>query len=313
VGGAASAALLALAARAGAAGSPGTALLVLAGGGAAVAAAGLWLARGGVLRFPAMRRDGVNLVAERGAVADERRVWLMAHLDSKSQPVPIGVRAAGVVGSVAAWGAALALAAVQLAGARMGEPSSSWWWVGAVGVAAAVPVALSVVGERSPGALDNATGVAAVLRTAAGLPVGTPLGVLLTSAEELGLAGSRAWAVGATPATALNFDGIDDAGGLTLMYSGQRPTTLLAAVQSAAGRIGVAVRARRLVPGILVDAVALSDAGWRTATLSRGTFGTLARIHRPADRAERLTGHGVAEAARVAVAVVEELYRPEEG
>lgn len=313
-GGVASAALLALATRAGAAGSPGAALLLLAGGGAVVATAGLWLARDGVLRFPAMRRDGVNLVAERGAVREERqRVWLVAHLDSKSQPVPIGARAAGVVGTVAAWAAALALAAAQFAGMRLAAPTEAWSWVAAAGLVAAVPVALSVVGERSPGALDNATGVAAVLRTAAGLPAGTPIGVLLTSAEELGLAGSRAWAAGATPATALNFDGIDDVGGLALMYSGRRPATLLAAALGAAERVGVALRARRLVPGILVDAVALSDAGWRTATFSRGTLGTLSRIHRPADRPERLTGRGVVEAATVAVAVVRGLYLREEG
>ena len=52
---------------------PAAPLLLLAGGGAVVATAGVWLARGGVLRFPAMRRDGVNLVAERGPVREPRK------------------------------------------------------------------------------------------------------------------------------------------------------------------------------------------------------------------------------------------------
>lgn len=313
-GGIASGVLLGTAAVLGAGDRPSAALAVLVAGGAAVAAAGIALARGGVLGFPALRRRGVNLVAERGAMADERRrIWLVAHLDSKSQPVSIGARAAGIVATVAAWAAALALAAAHLARGPAAVHLGWWSWLGWIGLAAALPVALSVVGERSPGALDNATGVATVLRTVAALRDDVPLGVLLTSAEELGLAGSRAWAVDATPATALNVDGIDDAGGLTMMYSGRRPDSLLAAARTAAGGLGVAVRERRLLPGILVDAVALADAGWRTATLSRGTLATLARIHRPTDQAGRLHGGGVEEAARLAAGVVAALQRREEG
>ena len=58
-------------------------------------------------------------------------------------------------------------------------------------------------------------------------------------------------------------------------------------------------RIRRLLPGVLVDAVALADEGWRTATLSRGTLGTLMRIHTSGDTAQRMSGAGIAEAARV--------------
>ena len=49
-------------------------------------------------------------------------------------------------------------------------------------------------------------------------------------------------------------------------------------------------------------AVALADAGWDTATLSRGTWGTLARIHRAGDDLHRMTGTGIDEAARVMAA-----------
>ena len=45
-------------------------------------------------QIPAERRRGVNLVAIRGPEAPT--LWLMAHLDSKSQPVPILARAAGI-------------------------------------------------------------------------------------------------------------------------------------------------------------------------------------------------------------------------
>ena len=63
----------------------------------------------------------------------------------------------------------------------------------------ALPVMASVVGARSAGALDNASGVATVLRAVELLARDVAVGVVLTSAEELGLAGARAWAREATP------------------------------------------------------------------------------------------------------------------
>ena len=65
---------------------------------------------------------------------------------------------------------------------------------------------LSVVGSRSAGALDNASGVATVLETAASLSGALPIGVLITDAEELSLGGARAWARSRTPGVALNCD-----------------------------------------------------------------------------------------------------------
>jgi hypothetical protein len=83
---------------------------------------------------------------------------------------------------------------------------------------------------------------------------------------------------------------------------------VLAPLRAAARALGVTIGARRLLPGILVDAVALADRGWQVVTLSRGTVGTLARIHRPADAADRITGTGVLAAARLAAAAVAALH-----
>jgi Zn-dependent M28 family amino/carboxypeptidase len=184
--------------------------------------------------------------------------------------------------------------------------------VSGAGAIAALPVMASVVGARSPGAVDNASGTAAVLLAAARLPRDLPVGVLLTSAEELGLAGGRAFAQawsasGRAPATALNCDGVDDVGALVVMHTGGADA-VLAHLDAAAARAGVgAARARRLLPGILVDAVALADAGWRAVTVSRGSLATLARIHTAADALPRLRGDGVAAAAALLAALAEAL------
>lgn len=287
-------------------GHPGDALLLLLLIGAALGAAGAWLARRGVLDLPAMRARGTNLFATRAA-AQAPGVWLVAHTDSKSQPVPQAARAAGIVllaGSLVAAGMA---AAAQLAGWAM-SGSTAGWLIAAAGVVGALPVIASVVGNHSDGALDNASGVAAVLLAAELVARDTNVGVAITAAEELGLAGARAWAeTEDSGQIALNCDGVDDVGVLTVMYSGHRPRAVLDALQAAAGAEGIRCRVMRLIPGLLVDAVALSDAGWQAATVSRGTLRTLGRVHTSRDTLARLTGAGIPEAAAVLARAAQQL------
>ena len=306
IGGAVALAIVAVAAVAGRSGAPLVALLLLSLGAATLGLAAVRLARDGVLSFPAERRTGSNLVATRGGPRVDRdgpAVWLMAHLDSKSQPVPILARAAGITLLTLTWIVAAALAVWQMV---RGADGSGWTGVIAVAVVGAIPVIATTVGSRSPGALDNATGVATVL--AAAEQTSTALGVCLTSAEELGLAGARAWVRArgrAGTAVTLNCDGVDDGGMATCMYSGRRPDSLVARVLAAGSRAGVAIRAHRLLPGVLTDGVALADAAWPVVTLSKGGPRTLARIHTAHDRAEGITGAGIAEVARVIVELIE--------
>ena len=263
-----------------------------------------WMARDGVMDLPVARARGINLRATRGD--PEPLVWLVAHLDSKSQPVPTAARSAGIV----ALGAVVLVAAGVAAAQTLGANVSAWWlWIAITGALVAIPVEASVVGPHSPGALDNASGVAAVLGAVERLERRDTVGVLLTSAEELGLAGARAVARRYPAAMALNCDGIDDRGTLICMRHGARSSrsATATALATAAAEIGVALTVRGLVPGLLVDAVALHDAGWDCATLSRGRWTTLARVHRPHDDLEHLTGRGVDEAALVLAAAVRQL------
>ena len=296
LGGIAAAFLLGAVAWLGAAGRPLAALALLAAKGGALLLAALWVARRGVLRFPWLRAQSVNLVATRGH--DEPAVWLVAHLDSKSQPVPMLLRAGGVTAHLLTWLVALAVVLGQAVGLLRAMPGL-WMAVAAVGVVAALPVVASVVQGRSPGALDDASGVATVLRAAESLDPALPVGILLTSAEELGLAGARAWGATHGPGVALNVDGVDDEGETIWMFSGRRPRRLLEAAARASEATGIPSRPRSLIPGILVDAVALAESGWEAMTLSRGTIRTLARIHTPADHLGALEGRGVEEASRL--------------
>jgi Zn-dependent M28 family amino/carboxypeptidase len=192
--------------------------------------------------------------------------------------------------------AGLTVALLQLIG---GAVAGLWPWIGGIGVLCALPVTASVVQARSPGALDDASGVGTVLMVAQSLPAHVPLGVVLTSAEELGLAGARAWVKGRAPAQAINVDGVDDSGGLRLTWTRRRPTALIERLRNAASKAGTPVRAGPLFPGVLLDGVALADVGWDVVTVSRGTLRTVARIHLPDDSLANLEGDGMARATAI--------------
>jgi putative aminopeptidase FrvX len=162
-----------------------------------------------------------------------------------------------------------------------------------------MPLMLSVVGARNHGTLDNASGVAAVLEAVELLPASLSFGVLITDAEELALAGARAWARSRRPGIALNCDSVDDDGPLVVMYSRSAPARIIARISEAASANGERLRVLRLIPGILTDSVALAAAGWDTLTLSRGTIRTLQRIHTRRDTLANMRGTGISGAARV--------------
>lgn len=148
--------------------------------------------------------SSTNLVARRAPEAAPG-IWLVAHLDSKSQTIPILARIASVTAFAALFGLALlALISASILGrdslTRIGVATSI---LAAVGL---LPLLVLFIGNRSNGALDNASGVAAVLLALRQLK-GRDIGVVITSAEELALAGARAFvAVGLAPGVAINCD-----------------------------------------------------------------------------------------------------------
>jgi hypothetical protein len=279
-------------------------LLVLFWGGIALTAVGFWLARRGVLRLRLMREAGVNVEAAR---SNDVRVWLCAHLDSKSQPIPTLARAFGIVLESAGAAAAVVLALSAAIGAA--APFAMWLAATVVTLVGAIPVVLSVVGGRSPGALDNASGVATVLAAARDLRELEGVGVLLTDAEELGLAGAHAWAASRAPTIILNCDGVDDFGDITIMLPREHSSALREAIVQASSTSGVAHRTRGIPVGLLTDSVAFAQHGSASATFSRGSWSSLARVHSARDNLSRLTGRGIPDVARLMVETARRLAR----
>jgi len=259
----------------------------------------------GVLKLPWRRATGVNLVATRGGAAP--RIWLVAHLDSKSQPIPSLLRVAGLVMLATALAITIATVLLTLGGAEL----RMLWSIGAaLASLGAVPVLASVVGNDSDGALDNASGVATLLEAVQSSKQDSSIGVLLSSAEELGLAGARAWGRArhgrAEQGVAINCDGVDDRGALTIMYSGMPSLEIIGAIRDAADE---PTRVRRMPLGLLLDSVALTEAGWRSVTVSRGSLASLRRVHTREDSLAHLRGDGISRTASVLARAAEALAR----
>lgn len=235
-----------------------------------------------------------NVVAVRG----EPRLWLVAHSDSKAQSLNMASRVIAVtlLGIGLMWVGCLLVA-------RLG--SAVPWWVALPGTLAAVVGggALSRGGATndSPGAVDNATGVIAALVAAEALAARDDIGVLVTGAEEYGMAGARAWASGGRQGSFVNFDGVDSRGRYRVMQhraaasTGVTRDTIGGAI---AGALGAEIRG--LPPGVLVDGVVLARAGMAGVTVSRGDWRTLLVVHTRRDEPGRVDVSAAVQAGRAA-------------
>ena len=255
-----------------------------------------------ITALPFQRAGSVNLEAGRGNPS----VWLVAHLDSKSQTVPMLVRIASSIGMAAVTLLATAVLLFSLFADR--DAVAPWRSIEISALIVALPSMLCWVRNQSAGAVDNASGVAAVLLAARSLSSVRDLGVLITSGEELGLAGARVWAANTRPGiVALNCDTVDDTGRCRLMYTGLIPTRVRVAVEAVSSSTVQKPAIERMIPGILADSMAFADKGIESVTVSRGTLSTLARVHTRRDNTNAFTGTGIAETSVLLAALTREL------
>jgi hypothetical protein len=281
-------------------------LVVDLGGLFAISIVAMLGAKLGVLGFPTQRLKSANLVGVRPNVPSRPKIWLCAHIDSKSQTIPMLVRVASMIFFAAlSIGVAVTILLILLIprlAERNGAIATGLSWLAVV---AALPVILCFISNRSNGALDNATGVAAIVLALDEIAPGTNIGVVITSGEELGLAGARYFAQAESAGKiAVNCDTIDDDGSFYCMASGNRRGRLNDALSRASAG---ALRLNGMIPGILADNVAFSSSGWESFTLSRGNLRTLGYVHTSRDTSARLKGTGIAQASSLIAAIVEEL------
>ena len=271
----------------------------------------------------------INLIAPHPySASNGLTVYLLAHYDTKSQTLPITWR---VVFILLILVGTLAFGLTQLAvGLWPGYPDWSFAAFVNGGVAvlwtAALMAALALLGvrteNRSPGGLDNAGSVGAVLRLAEVLRdrVWDRLTVVFvaTGAEELGLLGStfltqRLCSSGDRGALwVLNLDGLGVPGslrmveGTAIIPSPRTRFSLL--LERLANQLSIPLKPMSMLPGFLLDHIPFSIAGFAaTSLITVSKHGR--RIHTPNDTIALVDPAGLEEAVTLVLATLTELDR----
>jgi hypothetical protein len=261
-----------------------------------------------------------NLVTARNLLAVKDRAprfWLVAHSDSKGQRLSLRGRVVAFTCLAIGIGGLLALLGWRVAGPLPPLAVVPWIVLTLAGGAALSGPAL--VGS-SPGAVDNASGIVAVLVAAERFKHRSDVGVLVTGAEEFGMEGARAWTtLDVASGTFVNFDGIDNVGVFNVMVhapkgaatrAAQRPTAkgIRGSLSAKLVEAGYKVRPSRLPIGVFVDGSVLAAGGLGGVTVSRGSWATLGVVHRPEDTVERTDPESAIQVGRIVARVTEELF-----
>lgn len=266
-----------------------------------------------IARLPWARVETANWLVRRPGARP--RYVVVAHRDSKSQPSSTYLRIAAT--AIAPF--ALAVLLVLAFAATLNE---AWQWpnvaiaAGAIGFPAGLLFLLCPAQNDSPGALDNASGLAALLAIARREAEHDDVAFLITDGEELGLAGATAVATRLPVVLGIiNLDGLDDEGDFHVVERFGWPRRglaphLAASLLHAADQLGLPAVRRDLMTGVMVDHVPLVLAGHPAITLMRGSAKSLRRVHRPSDSPDRLTGQGAADAAALVSGALHLLRRP---
>jgi hypothetical protein len=258
--------------------------------------------------------------------ASATHLLIVAHYDSKSQRMPLAARiflfAMGMAGAMlfAILILLSPLAPVMVTPAMV---------LGGLALLAGVPLWFLDLGDDSPGAIDNASGVGVVMELAHALANDPQvrrkldLIVLLTSAEEVSTMGAvayvqrhekelRRWEQSGH-VYVFNFDGVGvngplrwvSKGELAALHSELLEPRLVSLVRQACKDLGCKIKSFNL-PGALYDHLPFAALGLQAGTLvavSRASLG----VHTRRDSADKLALAGFEQAGQVALRVIAEL------
>ncbi len=266
-----------------------------------------------------------NVVARRAAPGEAPvRFVVLAHLDSKSARWPTLVPVAVILLSLLAI-VVLGIWSL-LAALRGAQPPPAWLSLplGFVVAGGLLLMTRNTSGDESPGAMDNASGLAVLLEAARALPADPALSeaelvFLATGAEEIGLAGAvhwlRAHAAGLDKRRTVfvNVDSVGCGRGLlALAPRGFAPggRSMRSVIRAAGRAAGVPVRQLAVLPGVGVDTMPIAARGFASVTLLGQVLGrAAARVHSARDEVSHLGEGGLRDAADVVHEIARDVVR----
>ncbi|HEY0672135.1 MAG TPA: M28 family peptidase [Longimicrobiales bacterium] len=226
------------------------------------------------------------------------RYIFMAHIDSKSQPIPLAFRGPAIILAALSWLAFLVFAFLGLLDPVWIRADITMVLAVVSGIAGLLLI-FCWVSNRSPGALDNASGLATVLALAEAERDRDDVAFLITDAEELGLVGARDIARKLNPVFGvINIDGVDDEGTFYVLEKFGFPPRhiaphLVAAVLQAADNMQLMASRRNVPFGLMLDHLPIARAHLPAVTIMRGSFASLRRVHQPGDNLDNMSGAGI--------------------
>ncbi len=252
-------------------------------------------------------------------------LYLIAHYDSKSQRISLPIRV--LLFALVIPGAFL-FSALALLGTAIPALNPITVGLGGVVTLCSLPLLALDFGNRSPGAIDNASGVGTVLQLAESLSINSgqldrlkPI-ILFTGAEEFSLMGAQAFVqrhedelrnqVENGGVHILNIDGTGITG--QLYFAGQKisaaqPSGKCLSVFLGEAQDALRIRIKRFsLPGALFDHAPFADRGFDALTLLT-VGGSSWAVHTARDTPDKLNNTGFAQIGRVVSDIIEKLAK----
>ena len=245
----------------------------------------------------------------------------VAHYDSKSQILPIAVRA--VAYSVAIVGLIiLTVISVAQVIPLVWLSAHIVWSIAGITTFCLLLLQINFTQNRSPGGFDNASGVGVMLEVAHVLVARgeeKPMKFLAAGAEEYGMCGALRYVQAHADeydrenTFVINLDGLGVGNGVNVVTRyGIPPTqttsTLTNLLRTSGESLGVQVSERYLPIGVGLDSIPIASRGFETVTLTAGDVGrTALKIHSKQDSPDLLNVVSLQQVGELITDVIERI------
>ena len=272
-----------------------------------------------------------NIVATNGTKQDDSipSLLFVAHYDSKSQVLPIAVRAVSY--SIAIVGLiVLTITMVIQVVTFVWLPDDTIeaisrlryiiWGVAGITSFCLLLLQINLTQNRSPGGFDNASGVGVLLelaRVAKGYEKKIRFMFLAAGAEEYGMCGALRYIQkhadehNRNRTYVINLDGLGVGNAVNVITRYGIPpvctTDALAGLFRTSGEsLGIEISERYLPIGVGLDSIPIASRGFETVTLTAGDVGGAAlRVHSKRDRGDLLNLESLQQVGELIVDVIE--------
>ena len=253
------------------------------------------------------RSENVIATNDVPQTADAPTLIFVAHYDSKSQVLPIAVRAVAYGIAIAGLISLTGFILVQLL-FQLWPPNAVLWGIASVSGFCLLLLQFNFTQNRSPGGFDNASGIGVLLELArAGMSQKRRCIFLATGAEEYGMCGALRYIQRRSctrhpierlakneKTFVINLDGLGVGNSVNVITRYGIPPTrtareLAEALCASGEALGIKTRERYFPIGVGFDSIPIASRGFEAVTLTSGDVGKVAlKVHSKHDRGELL-------------------------